>query len=90
MSGNDQASLSLVSLLAPGFRNNKVKCSFDGIISFEMELQKDKDNLQHKFHLLDEATILFSVCNETVGIQDTALGTHLLPPKKPGKNIPEA
>lgn len=82
--------LSLVSLLAPGFRNNKVKCSFDGIFSFQMDIQKDKDNLQHKFHLLDEATILFSVCSEIVGVEDTALGAHLLPPKRPGKDIPEA
>ena len=82
--------LNLVSLLAPGFKNNKVKCSFDGIFSFEMEIQKEKDNLQHKFHLLDEATILFSVCNETVGIQDTSSRGSHPSPKEARKRYPSS
>ena len=37
--------LNLARLLAPRFRNDKVKCSFDGIFSVQMGLRKDKGGL---------------------------------------------
>lgn len=83
--------LNLVHLLATGFKNNKVKCSFDGIFSFfEVRIWRDHDDLIAKLYLLDEITILFSVCNENVGTQDIALGAQLFLPKRPGKDILDA
>ena len=38
--------LSLVTLLTPRFRTDKVKYSFDGVFSVEEEIKKDKGDMK--------------------------------------------